>query len=223
MSIQPVRAIHLHGDSIFDNVSYVYSGEGELCVQEHLEDLVLPTTRVIQMAVDGFTTTDAFTVLNKQNTFGEDTLAVLSCGGNDALQSSGIMLSSSSSVFDSLTLMHKIIRVFEKNYDQLLWEMINTYEPKNVRVCTVYNDIPQDSEFIREETMLALRLFNDVITETADKYKVNLIDLRNVCNEAEDYSTISSIEPSHQGGEKIAKAIVNSFSMKTVNCKPTSC
>ena len=224
MSVQqPIRAIHLHGDSIFDNETYVYNGEGELCVREHLEDLLLPTTKVTLFAVDGYVTTEAYVDMNKLNTYGEDTLAVLSCGGNDALRSSGIMLAKSESVFDSLSQMKEIINSFEKNYDRLLWEMVNTYELKNVRVCTVYNNIPKDAEFILDETMLALRLFNDVITETADKYNVRLIDLRNICTESSDYSTISSIEPSHQGGEKIAKAIVKSFSMKTVNCKPTSC
>ena len=220
---QPIRAIHLHGDSIFDNETYVYNGEGELCVREHLEDLLLPTTKVTLFAVDGYVTTEAYANMNKLNAHGNDTLAVLSCGGNDALQSSGIMLAKSESVFDSLSQMKEIINSFEKNYDRLLWEMVNTYQLKNVRVCTVYNNIPRDTEFISDEAMLALRLFNDVITETANKYDVRLIDLRNIFTESSDFSTISSIEPSHQGGEKIAKAIVNSFSMKTVNCKPTSC
>ena len=105
----------------------------------------------------------------------------------------------------------------------MLWQLTNTYEKKNVRVCTIYNKIPTDGAEITAEQLLALRLWNDVITEQASSYGVGVIDLRNVCNEAKDYSYMSPIEPSHQGGEKIAKAIVNSFSMKTVNCKPTSC
>jgi hypothetical protein len=37
--------------------------------------------------------------------------------------------------------------------------------------------------------------------------RLPIIDLRSVCTEAEDYSEISPIEPSDQGGGKIAKAI----------------
>ena len=105
----------------------------------------------------------------------------------------------------------------------MLWQLTNTYEKKNVRVCTIYNNVPVNGAEITESQLLALRLWNDVITEQANSYGVGVIDLRNICTEGSDYSSISPIEPSHQGGEKIAKAIVNSFSMKTVNCKPTSC
>jgi hypothetical protein len=127
------------------------------------------------------------------------------------------------SVYDALTTMSPIVDEFGKNYESLLWELTNTYEKKNVRVCTIYNQIPIDGQNITKEVLLALRMFNDVITELANQYGIELIDLRNICDEYADYSPMSPIEPSHQGGEKIAKAIVNSFSMKTVNCKPTSC
>ena len=53
-----------------------------------------------------------------------------------------------------------------------------------------------------------LRLFNDTIVREANAAHVPIIDLRNICTEAGDYSAVSPIEPSAQGGEKIAKAIV---------------
>ena len=220
-----IKAIHLHGDSILDNRSYVFSGNDECSVAEHLTDLVVPPTKVILKATDGFVTADTTAALNKMSAFSEDTLAVVSCGGNDALRfrASGDMQKHVYSIIQAMEVLLPHLQQFEKDYEQMLWQLTNTYEKKNVRVCTIYNKIPVDGAEITEEQLLALRLWNDVITEQANSYGVGVIDLRNVCNEAKDYSYMSPIEPSHQGGEKIAKAIVNSFSMKTVNCKPTSC
>jgi hypothetical protein len=50
-----------------------------------------------------------------------------------------------------------------------------------------------------------LSLFNDAITRAAFARKLPLIDLRLICNDPGDYA--NPIEPSAQGGEKIAKAI----------------
>ena len=127
------------------------------------------------------------------------------------------------SILQAMEVLLPHLQKFEKDYERALWAITNTYEKKNVRVCTIYNNVPVNGAEITEEQLLALRLLNDVITEQANSYGVGVIDLRNICTESRDYSYMSPIEPSHQGGEKIAKAIVNSFSMKTVNCKPTSC
>jgi hypothetical protein len=50
-------------------------------------------------------------------------------------------------------------------------------------------------------------LFNEVILREAIGAGVNLIDLRHICAEASDYSELSPIEPSEQGGKKIVTAI----------------
>jgi len=49
-------------------------------------------------------------------------------------------------------------------------------------------------------------VFNDCIIRAAFVHGLPLLDLRFVCTEAEDYA--NPIEPSAQGGEKIAAAIV---------------
>jgi hypothetical protein len=51
----------------------------------------------------------------------------------------------------------------------------------------------------------ALSVFNDAITRNAFSLGVDLIDLRLICSEAEDYA--NPIEPSVQGGRKIARSI----------------
>ena len=70
-------------------------------------------------------------------------------------------------------------------------------------VCTVYNSIPE----VPKEALKALALFNEVILEEAFKRKLAVIDLRTIFNLKEDYSEVSPIEPSHQGGIKIVNAI----------------
>ena len=52
-----------------------------------------------------------------------------------------------------------------------------------------------------------LALFNDVILREAAVRRLPVLDLRLVCTEATDYSSSSLIEPSSNGGLKIAAAI----------------
>jgi hypothetical protein len=51
----------------------------------------------------------------------------------------------------------------------------------------------------------ALTVFNDCIVRAAFAHGLPLLDLRLICTEAGDYA--NPIEPSAQGGEKIARAI----------------
>ena len=60
---------------------------------------------------------------------------------------------------------------------------------------------PPEGEVIRA----GLALFNDVITRAAFSRGLPLIDLRLICDEPGDYA--NPIEPSTQGGSKIAAAI----------------
>ena len=53
---------------------------------------------------------------------------------------------------------------------------------------------------------MALALFNDVIIQVAMENRLRILDLRTVCNSPEDYA--NPIEPSSNGGVKIAEAII---------------
>jgi len=55
----------------------------------------------------------------------------------------------------------------------------------------------------------ALAGFNDVILRGAILARLPVIDLRIVCCNADDYSPLSSIEPSVIGGAKIARVIAD--------------
>ncbi|RLM52801.1 SGNH/GDSL hydrolase family protein, partial [Halobellus sp. Atlit-31R] len=53
----------------------------------------------------------------------------------------------------------------------------------------------------------ALAPFNDVILREAVLRHLPVLDLRLVCAQASDFASVSPIEPSAQGGGKIAAAI----------------
>ena len=52
---------------------------------------------------------------------------------------------------------------------------------------------------------MALAVFNDVVVRTAAAHGLDVIDLRAVCDQPQDYA--NPIEPSAIGGAKIARAI----------------
>jgi hypothetical protein len=74
---------------------------------------------------------------------------------------------------------------------------------KPTAVCTIYdaNFPPPEGQAITA----GLTLFNDAITRAAFSRGLPLIDLRLICDEPADYA--NPIEPSEQGGDKIAAAI----------------
>ena len=76
---------------------------------------------------------------------------------------------------------------------------------KPLMLCTIYDAIPG----LGEAERAALALFNDVIIRSAVEGRVPVIDLRIVCDQPEDYSDISPIEPSGHGGAKIARVIAD--------------
>ena len=72
-------------------------------------------------------------------------------------------------------------------------------------VCTIY--FPNFSEAIFQRlAVTALSVFNDVIIRYAIINNLPIIDLRLICDEADDYA--NAIEPSDKGGKKIAAKIL---------------
>jgi hypothetical protein len=70
-------------------------------------------------------------------------------------------------------------------------------------LCTIYDTPPSAPN--HKVIKAALSLFNDRITRAAFKHGLALIDLRLLCAEEGDYA--NPIEPSVQGGAKMAAAI----------------
>jgi len=74
---------------------------------------------------------------------------------------------------------------------------------RRTAICTVYNGAlePERATIAR----VALALFNDVILRTAVDPRLDALELRSICTKPGDYA--NPIEPSGEGGLKIARAI----------------
>jgi hypothetical protein len=188
--------IALVGDSIFDNAAYV---PGEPCVTEQLQALVGDSAKVRLLAVDGDCVPDVAGQI-KHLPWGTSHILV-SAGGNDALMQAHKLDNDYGSSRELFTEWTAIQRAFRDDYRRML-EAVLTREVPTV-VCTVYDAVP-DLDAI---AVTALSLFNDVIVDEAVKASLPIVDLRSVCTDREDYSVVSPIEPSCQGGARIAAAL----------------
>lgn len=198
MTGRPENQLHfvLLGDSIFDNAAYVPGG---LPVIEHLRQTIPTGWQATLLAIDGDITSG---VAGQTSGLPPTTThLVISVGGNDALQKIGMFSEPASTVGEALLLLASVRDDFRQGYRQMLWHVLGLNLP--VAVCSIYNSIPGLGSM--EKTALAL--FNEIILQEAFMARVPVIDLRLICNEYEDYSLLSPIEPSHSGGGKIARAI----------------
>lgn len=127
---------------------------------------------------------------------------VVSAGGNDALEHSGLLLHEPAQSFaEVLSRLAEIHEQFQQDYRRMLESVLSHKKP--TVVCTVYDSIPCLDQI--EKTGLCL--FNDVILREAFRAHVPVIDLRLICTEGSDYAKSSPIEPSASGGGKIARTI----------------
>ncbi|HEX9933207.1 MAG TPA: SGNH/GDSL hydrolase family protein [Allosphingosinicella sp.] len=188
--------IVLLGDSIFDNASYVRGGPD---VVRQLGAVLPDSWRATLLAVDGATTRDVRSQLARMPA--DATHLVVSAGGNDALGASGLLYSGVRIVGEAVALLAEAQDAFDASYRDMLGRILQLGLP--TALCTIY-DTPRfapDHRIIKA----ALSLFNDRITRAAFANSLPLVDLRLICNEDADYA--NPIEPSVQGGDKMARAI----------------
>lgn len=193
--------IVLVGDSIFDNIRYVDVAAGEKPVIEHLRKSIPSGWTATLLAVDGNITTDIATQMTKLPS--SATHLAMSVGGNDAIQSSGILQQSATSVDAALTTFSVALDDFRGRYRKAMTALLSASRP--AMVCTIYDAIPN----LTKAKVTALALFNDIIIREAAHQGVPILDLRSICDDSTDFSSVSPIEPSDAGGAKIADAIAN--------------
>ena len=70
-------------------------------------------------------------------------------------------------------------------------------------VCTIYDAVP----ILGDAERAAVAGFNDQISRLVIRAGLPLLDLRLICDRADDFSPLSPVEPSVTGGSKIADAI----------------
>ena len=193
---EPANHVVLLGDSIFDNAAYT---DGAPDVVTHLRRLLPPGWNATLCAVDGATTSGLDAQL-----VGLPTAAshlIIAVGGNDALQNSDLLSLRVSSTTQALEVFADRIASFEQRYRSAIAKAVAL--GRHTAVCTVYNGAldPERATIAR----VALALFNDVILRTAVDFRLDVLELRSICAEAADY--VNAIEPSGQGGLKIARAL----------------
>ena len=187
----------LLGDSIFDNAAYVGGGP-DVVAQLRQE---LPDWQCSLLAVDG----DVIGGVHRQlgSLPADATLLVVSAGGNDALGHAPLLQEKPLSVAEALAMLGAAQKTFTRDYSAMIDALAGTGLPS--AVCTIYDTPP--SEPNHSVIKAALSLFNDAITRVAFSRGTALIDLRLICSEDGDYA--NPIEPSVQGGLKIARAIAS--------------
>ena len=192
-----MKHVVLLGDSILDNAAYT-AGAPDVAALLHL--LMTAADCVTLLATDGHMTVDIGRQL-KQLPAGATHL-VLSVGGNDALMHSDFLMEEASSVAQVLLQARALADAFGVAHCEVLKALAKTGLP--FAVCTIY-----DCNFADAQTAhlvgTALALFNEAIIRNAVEMGAPVIDLRLVCSDADDYA--NEIEPSVQGGKKIARAI----------------
>lgn len=190
----------LAGDSIFDNDGYVL---GEAGVIEQLRCTLPTTCSASKVAVDG----DCIRHVKDQiaDLPSNATDLIVSVGGNDARFHSAL-LSKVKQVNDLDILLSAPLAEFTLDYRQMLDDAKAT--GLKVYVCTIYTAIPFEDPIWRQFAPLAIGKFNDVIMTEASARQIPVLQLQEICTETNDFSVISPIEPSNQGGQKIVSHIV---------------
>ena len=187
----------LLGDSIFDNAAYT-GGAPDVVAQ--LRQRLPPGWRATLAAVDGATTE---AVRDQLRTVPADaTHLLVSAGGNDALGHIDFLGAPAGTTAEALLGLADIAAEFESRYRAMLAEVLALDLP--TAICTVYYPRFPDT-VLQKIAVTALAVFNDCIVRAALADRLPLLDLRLVCTEDGDYA--DPIEPSAQGGEKIATAV----------------
>jgi len=189
--------IVLIGDSIFDNAPYVERGHD---VTSHLKQVTPQDWKVTLLAVDGSCLRD----IPKQigNIPSDATHLLFSCGGNDALEHLELLAEPSSGTAATLIRFNRVRETFLGEYEATLSSLTTIGLP--ACAFTIY-DPAFEEQSLQQAAEAALCFFNDGITRTAFKLGVNLIDLRILFDHPDDMA--NPIEPSSQGGLKIARVI----------------
>lgn len=190
----------LLGDSIFDNRAYV---DGGPAVIDLVQQRIPQEWRASLLAVDGNTSAHVTQQLGRMPP--DASHLILSVGGNDALEYLNQMNTPVTNLAGALGLLAKWRKDFQTSYTGAVNEILNLKLP--LMVCTIYDNVPG----LTDPLKAALALFNDIIIRNAIAFGFPVLDLRMICTDPGDYSAMSPIEPSSQGGIKIADRMVSAL------------
>jgi lysophospholipase L1-like esterase len=190
------RTLVLLGDSILDNAPYTTP---ERDTTAHLQNL-LPAWTVVRLAQDGATMSDMRSQLRELPN--RPLTAVLSIGGNDAIEHISVLDTRASNSADVLEELLAIADNFGSRYEAVARSVAEHAD--RLVLCTIYEVQLQPARYA-QLARVPLALLNDRIIRTASRLGLEVLELRSVCTETSDF--VLQIEPSAQGAAKIARAI----------------
>jgi hypothetical protein len=193
----PANTLALLGDSILDNQPYV---EPAPDTAAHLRGLLGASWSVELLARDGATMADLPYQLRHLPR--PTTCAVLSIGGNDALEHISLLGQSVSRAADILGPLADIGSAFRERYEPLVTQIRGQVE--RLIVCTIYEP-PLIDQFTARMATVPLAILNDQIIRTAAEQRLDVLELRSVCTDPADF--VQDIEPSPEGARKIARSL----------------
>jgi lysophospholipase L1-like esterase len=193
------QTLVLIGDSILDNEPYTRPAPS---TTDHLQRL-LPDWSVQRLARDGSTMADIPFQLRELE--GRPTVAVLSVGGNDAVEHIGLLEQRVSSSAEVLAQLVRITDDFAQRYEQVAHSVAALAE--RAILCTIY-EVKLEPAVYADLARAPLGLLNDAIVRVGSRLAADVLDLRSVCTDHADF--VLQIEPSERGAEKIARAIADS-------------
>jgi hypothetical protein len=198
--MSPRGHVVLAGDSIFDNDVYV---PGEPGVLSQLKQSLPAGWVASKVAVDG----DVIADVRRQvkNLPPGVTDLIVSVGGNDALGHAHLLEGVRAPEHLS-QIMQGPLAGFRAEYAAMLDHLLPF--SARLQVCTIYTAIPFAEPLWRAYAPLAIAQFNQAIVAEAAARGVPVLRLDLACTEEGDYSGLSPIEPSAQGGQKIVDLIV---------------
>ncbi|MEM9213673.1 MAG: SGNH/GDSL hydrolase family protein [Cyanobacteria bacterium P01_F01_bin.150] len=191
----------LLGDSIFDNRAYVEPGPD---VVTQLRAILPSDWDATLLAIDGSVTRDVIDQLGQLPTTA--THLIISAGGNNALREAALLMQDPPG--DAIASLQRFVEMkalFHHQYRQMLDAVLA--KDLAITLCTIYDQCPTQDPYMKQLIYSALPMYNDCIFREAIQAGLPLLDLRVVCNQPEDYAANAPIEPSVQGGEKIATQI----------------
>jgi lysophospholipase L1-like esterase len=195
------QTLVLLGDSILDNSSYTRPTPDTTA---HLQRL-LPDWSVQRCAMDGATMSDVAFQLRALAQ--RPTLAVLSIGGNDAAEHIGLLQKRVPTSAEVLRDLLVIADDFAARYEEVARKVRARAE--RAVLCTIY-EVQLEPEVFTRLVRVPLALLNDRIVRIGSRLGMDVLELRSVCTEPDDF--VLQIEPSARGAEKIARAIAGMIS-----------
>jgi hypothetical protein len=209
--------IVLLGDSILDNG--FYTPDQASITEQVRQGLPEASDRVTCVATDGNYIRDIPHQLTRVPA--DATHLVVSIGGNDVLGYVNNLEDNATSMAQILATLSELQLKFSQAYRSMLSQVCDLRRP--LVLCTIYDHIPPCDPHFRSLIRTLLPVFNDCITRHAIALGLPIIDLRLICKDLDDYSTLSPVEPSAQGGEKIAQRILHIVQTHDFSSPNTHC